>query len=189
VATHTLLEEAGFGKLSIEGIAARAGVGKATIYRWWPGKGVLAMEAFLAAVEPTIAFPSGDSAWADLSEQVHVLAKVYQGKTGQILREMIGSGLFDAETMQLFVEGYLNPRRSAARQVLERGVAQGEFRRGVDQNMVIDAIYGPIFHRMLVGHEPFDASFIDALLGLIRNGIATTPAHTAKAAAPRKRRA
>jgi AcrR family transcriptional regulator len=172
-ATHSLLEEIGFDKLSIEGVAARAGVGKATIYRWWRSKGALAMEAFLDAVAPTIAFPETASARADILAQIHKVARAYRGKTGRIVREMIGLGQFDAETIRVFVEGYLEPRRSAAKAVLQKGIAQGEFRTSIDLDVVVDALYGPIFHRMLTGHAPISDAFIDAHVTLILNSIST----------------
>jgi AcrR family transcriptional regulator len=167
-----LLEEIGFDKLSIEGVAARAGVGKATIYRWWPSKGALAMEAFLGAVAPTIAFPATASARNDMTTQIHKVAKAYRGKTGRIVREMIGLGQFDPETMRLFVEGYLEPRRSVAKAVLQRGVDQGEFRAAIDLDVIVDALYGPIFHRLLTAHATIGDRFIDTHVKLVLDSIA-----------------
>jgi len=175
-ATHALLEETGFDKLSLEGVAARAGVGKATIYRWWPSKGALAMEAFLRAVAPTIAFPATACARDDVTAQIHKVAKAYRGKAGRIIREMIGLGQFDPETMRLFVEGYLEPRRSAAKAALQRGVDQGEFRGAVDLEIVVDALYGPIFHRLLTAHAEISAPFVDAHVKLVLDGIAISKA-------------
>ncbi len=80
-ATHELLERDGFDGLSIEGVAARAGVGKTTIYRWWPTKGVLAVEAFLDAATPSIAFRRTRSAKADMRQQMRALAALYRGPT------------------------------------------------------------------------------------------------------------
>jgi AcrR family transcriptional regulator len=170
-ATHALLEEIGFDKLSVEGVATRAGVGKATIYRWWQSKGVLAMEAFLDAIAPTIAFPTTASARDDVLVQTCKVANAYRGKTGRIVCEMIALGQSDAETIRLFVEGYLEPRRSAAKVVLQRGIAQGEFRHGIDLDVVVDALYGPIFHRMLTTHAAIDDVFVDSLVTLILDSI------------------
>jgi AcrR family transcriptional regulator len=170
-ATQALLEEVGFGKLSLEGVAARAGVGKATIYRWWPNKGALTMEAFLRAVAPTIAFPATASARDDIAAQIHKVAKAYRGRPGRIVREMIGLGQFDPETMRSFVEGYLEPRRSTAKAALQRGIAQHRFRDTIDLDIVVDELYGPIFHRLLTGHAEIDARFIDAHVKLVLNSI------------------
>src|SRR5258707_15488944 len=80
-AVFALLEEEGFERLSIEGVAARAGVGKTTIYRWWPTKGVLVVEAFIEAVTPAIAFRQSGSARADIVRQMKALAKLHRGHT------------------------------------------------------------------------------------------------------------
>jgi len=69
--------------MSIEGVAARAGVGKATVYRWWSSKGVLAVEAFMEAIAPSIAFRETASARADIERQLKLLAKAYRGKAGE----------------------------------------------------------------------------------------------------------
>jgi AcrR family transcriptional regulator len=173
-ATHALLEEIGFDKLSLEGVAARAGVGKATIYRWWPNKGVLAMEAFLRAVAPTISFPTTGSARDDITTQIHKVVKAYRGKPGRIAREMIGLGQFDQGTMRLFVEGYLEPRRLAAKAALQRGIAQREFRCTIDLDIVVDALYGPIFHRLVCAHAEINAPFVEAHVALVLDSISNS---------------
>jgi AcrR family transcriptional regulator len=178
--TQTLLEDIGFEKLTIEGVAARAGVGKATIYRWWPSKGALVVEAFLTAVAPSTAFTMGDSASKDIRAQSRRLARAYNGKMGKIVREMIGSGQFDPETMRLFDEGYLKPRRAAAKQALRRGIAQGEFRRDIDLDAVVDVLYAPIFHRLLVGHASNNDRFVKSLVDLVLGGIELKMAKTAR---------
>lgn len=130
------------------------------------------MEAFLAAVSPTIAFSSTASARYDLLEQVHKVSAAYQGNAGRIVREMIGLGQSDPETMRLFVEGYLEPRRFSVKEVLRRGIDQGEFRAGLDLDLIVDAIYGPMFHRMLNGHASIGVDFVEAHIALILDAIA-----------------
>jgi AcrR family transcriptional regulator len=174
-ATADLLEEVGFDKLSIEGIAARAGVAKTTIYRWWHNKGVLALEAFLTAVSPKIAFTETAAPLEDLRAQVHRVGKLYRGKTGRILCELIALGQADAETHRQLLDGYLTPRRTVAKACLQRAIAQGVLRGDVDLDIMIDAIYGPIWYRMMLHHGPLDTAYIDALLDLALYGLTTLP--------------
>jgi len=169
-ATNQLLEEVGFSQLTIEGIAARAGVAKTTIYRWWNNKGSIAIEAFLKSTEPRISFPQSDSAIADIKEQVKTLAAVYQTQTGKIITELIAMGQENADTLHLFIEGYVKPRRSAAKAVLQRAIDLGEIRADVDLDVLVDAIYGPIFHRLLLGHERLDPAFAEANANLVLAG-------------------
>jgi AcrR family transcriptional regulator len=156
----------------IEGVAAKAGVGKATIYRWWSSKGAMIVEAFMRGVSPELAFPDTGSAAADIAQQMARLSKVYRGSTGRIVREMIAMGQFDPETLHLLSEGYLRPRREAAKEVLRRGITQGEFRPDIDLDVVIDALYAPIFHRLLIGHARTDAALLQFMTTTVLGGIA-----------------
>lgn len=173
-ATGVLLDEIGFDKLSLEGVAARAGVGKATIYRWWPNKSSLAMEALLREAGPDVAFPETESARHDIENQIRKLAKLYRGKTGRVVCEMIGLSQFDAETMRLFNDNYLDPRRGAVKQVLLRGIKNGEFKEDLDFDVIFDLLYGPIIQRMLMRHAGIDERHIDLHVALVLDGI--TPA-------------
>src|SRR3982074_1132456 len=146
--TYELLRTVGFHQMSIEGVAARAGVGKATIYRWWRSKGVLAVEAFMEAVAPSIAFRETSSARADIERQMKILAEAYRGRTGEIFTEMIGFSQCDAEMREAFFVGYLKPRREAAKAALQRGIDQGEFLPNLDLEALVDALYGPLIHRI-----------------------------------------
>lgn len=170
-ATYEQLQSVGFHQMSIEGVAARAGVGKATIYRWWSGKGVLAVEAFMEAVAPSIAFRETASARADIERQMKDLAKVYRGRTGEILAEMIGFSQGDREMREALFAGYLKPRREAAKAVLQRGIDQGEFLSGLDLETLVDALYGPLIYRMLTGFPPIDNHFVNQTRLAVFDGI------------------
>jgi AcrR family transcriptional regulator len=170
-ATYDLLKTVGFHQMSIEGVAARAGVGKATIYRWWSSKGVLAVEAFMEAVAPSIAFRETTSARADIERQMKLLAEAYRGKAGEILKEMIGFSQSDSEMREAFFVGYLKPRREAAKAALQRGIDQGEFQSNLDPEVLVDALYGPLIYRMLTGYYPIDNSFTNQIRRVVFEGI------------------
>lgn len=178
--TYELLQQNGFDRLTIEGVAAKAGVGKTTIYRWWPSRGALAVDAFLAVVSPQLSFHETASASDDIRWQIRRLVKVYGGEVGRTVREMIGSAQFDKKTLELFNEGYLKPRRTAAKEALDRGIKQGEFRADLDPEFIIDALYGPIYYRLLTGGAIGDESFLATIetfvLGSISIKDAAAPA-------------
>ncbi|WP_243366843.1 TetR/AcrR family transcriptional regulator [Fundidesulfovibrio soli] len=176
-AANSLLEESGYAKLSMEGIAARAGVSKATIYRWWPTKGAVAMEAFLGAISPRIAFPHTESAIADVTTQMRSLVRAYLGVDGRVVCELIALGQSEPETLASFVDGYLKPRRNAAKDALLRGVKSGEIRPDLDMDMLVDALYGPIFNRLLVRHLPLDEDYAEGVARIVFSGAgASAPA-------------
>src|SRR5258708_8688945 len=108
-ATYELLKAIGFHQMSIEGVASRAGVGKATIYRWWSSKGVLAVEAFMEAVAPSIAFRETGSARPDIERQMKNLSEAYRGLTCVIFTEMIGFSQSDPVMRDGVIGGFLNP--------------------------------------------------------------------------------
>lgn len=170
-AAYQILNETGFAGFTVEGVAARAGAGKATIYRWWKSKGTLAIEAFLVAVTPRLDQKrNGPSAIADLRAQVHHAASIYRGRTGQLLRELIALGQEDSQTSRRLRADFVEPRRMVAMQLLERAMASGELPPDTDVDVLADALWGPILHRLLVSHAPIDRGFIEKLLDLVLGG-------------------
>jgi AcrR family transcriptional regulator len=170
-AAFALMEEVGFDRMSIEGVAARAGVGKTTIYRWWESRGVLAVEAFLTTVEPAIAFHSSKSARDDMIAQMLALAELYRGPTGRFVREMIGSSQSDPAMRTAFHDLFLAPRRERAREVFRRGQAAGEFRADADADAAIDALYSPIYYRLLASDGPIGEVEVRQIAALVMDGL------------------
>ena len=168
---YQILRERGFAGFTVEGVAARAGAGKATIYRWWQTKGTLAIEAFLVGIAPRMdAVTPTQSAIADLRRQVHVAAMLYRGRVGRLLRELIALGQEDSETGRALRSDFVEPRRRAVLGLLERAQAAGELSTDTDIEVLADALWGPIFHRLLVSRMPLDRGFIDKLLDLVLAG-------------------
>lgn len=166
-----LLEEIGYARLSIDGIAARAGISKPTIYRWWTGKGAVVIEAFLADTSPLIAFPHTASAIADVKAQLRSVAMAYKGKAGRIIRDLIALGQDDPEALDMFISGYIEPRRRLAKEALQRCVDQGSIRPDINFDDAVDSLYSPIFFRLLVRHLPMDEDSIERHVDLILSGI------------------
>jgi len=171
-AAYELLESGGLVAFTIEAVAERSGAAKTTIYRWWPNKGALAMESFLRVAEQQSPFPETDSARADLRAHLHLFAKSLRGRAGRLL-----TGIVAEATRAAFIRSYVAPRRQAARALLERGIARGEFRTGLDVEGVCDALYGFFYMRLLLAHAPMDDAAVDRVLDLVLNGIGLEP-HT-----------
>jgi len=189
-AAYEMLEEHGMSSFTIEGVAARAGSAKTTIYRWWPSRESLAVAAFLEAALPQVAFPRSDSPITDIKTQMHRVAKVYRGKTGRVVRDLIAAGYCDPNAAHAFIEGYVKQRRAAVREVLERGIDSGEFPKDLNVEAAIDTLYGPIFYRLLVCHAPLDDAFIDSIADIALAGCAGgTPSSAARLNTGMNRRA
>ena len=164
---NDLLEEIGFSNMSVEGIAARAGVGKATIYRRWPNKAGVVMDAFLAATAKEIAFPDTGSAREDIRRQMRSVVKVLNGPRGQTIATLIGVVQSDNELAEAFRTRFVAVRRGEGKAVLQRGIANGEFNPNMDLESVLDCLYGPLYFRLLIGHEKPSAKYSDQLVDLV----------------------
>lgn len=169
--TLELLEEVGFVELKIEAVAARAGVGKTTIYRWWPSKAVLVADAFMSSVIRETRFPDTGSVREDLRAQMQRLASIFRGQRGRILRSLVGGGQSDPELIAAFRNRWLIPRRAEAFGILQRAIDRGQLPEKVDRNLLLDSLYGPLYFRMLVGHGPLNAAFVDGVCDTVVDGI------------------
>ena len=147
--TLELLETVGFHEFSVEGVAAKANVSKATVYRWWPNKAALIADSFASSAVEELHFPDTGSVRADLSNQMTRVVQVFRGRRGRMVSTMIGGGQFDPELLQAFRERFMRPRREEAYRTLQRAVERGELSRNVDFDLLLDALYGPIHMRFL----------------------------------------
>ncbi|GAB1538799.1 TetR/AcrR family transcriptional regulator [Scytonema sp. NUACC21] len=173
-ATAELLEEKGYSDICIEAIAARAGVGKQTIYRWWSCKAAVVMEAYAAKAAQNIPTPDTGSVKQDLYQILQQLFAVLTTTTGTAVRGLIAEAQLDPKLAEAFREQFLECRRQATRTILERGIERGELRSDLNIELVIDAIYGPIWYRLLLKHAPLDNLFAEELVNFLIIGIQAT---------------
>lgn len=165
-ATIALLSEVGFGGLTIDGIAARAGVGKATIYRHWSSKAEVAIEAFRAFIPP-IEDPDTGSFPEDVRRVLHQLADgLSNSPLAGILPSLVEAAERDAEVERLFKE-FGTTRRNVFRGVFSRAAARGELRDGLDHDLAIDLLVGPIFTRRLITRGPLNRKHANAVLDML----------------------
>jgi AcrR family transcriptional regulator len=174
--TLSLLGKNGFSELAIEDIAARARVGKATVYRWWPNKAALIADAFASDTTRKLHFPDTGSLRADMSRQMRQVIKIFLSPRGRIVSAILAGGQSDRELIAAFRERFLWPRRHEAYATLRRGIDRGELPSDVDLDLVLDSLYGPIYMRFLIGHDKLTRDFVDRLCDLVLRG--ARPRHT-----------
>lgn len=172
--TLTVLEKSGFADLTIEEIAGRAAVGKATVYRWWPNKGALIADAFASSTKRRLRFPDTGSVYTDMSRQMRQLVKVLRSRRGRIVSAILAAGQSDKDLIAAFRDRFLWPRRREAYATLERGIRRGELRKHVDPDLVLDSLYGPIYMRFLIQHDRLTPEFVDRLCALVLSGARPT---------------
>lgn len=147
-----LLERKPLRKVTADAIAQRAGVSKATIYKWWSNKSLVALDAFLAGMTERVAMPDTGSAERDFTEQLQSVMEFYASPLGHLFGQFIAEGQTDPALLALFRERFLYSRREAAKVMWRRGVDRGEILPELDSEVVLDLIYGPMVFRLLAGH-------------------------------------
>ena len=170
-----LLLDQGLHAMSMDAVAERAGVSKATIYRWWPSKELLALDALATEWQvtgPAVTRDTG-SLRGDLLARLRPWLRQLRDKPyGRVVAGLVATAQADDEFAELYLERFVRPRRDAMRPVLLRAIDRGEIPRSVDLEIALDLIYGPIYHRMLHGHAPLDERFARNLVDTILAGIA-----------------
>jgi AcrR family transcriptional regulator len=162
-----LKQVGGFAELSIEAIADDAGVGKTTVYRWWPTKAALVIDAFSASADEELRFPDTGDVCSDMSLQMRRLIRIFRSDRGKIVAALLAGGQSDAELIEAFRERFLFPRRRQAYRTLQRGIDRGELPKDSDLDLILDSLYGPIYMRFLIRHAKLDESFADEICGVV----------------------
>jgi AcrR family transcriptional regulator len=167
--------EHGFDGLTIEGIAARAGVGKTTIYRRWSSVWAIVMDAVMAEVTHISPVLERATARESFTLSIKLVAKSFRGKTGKLLRPLIGRAQVDESLRAAIAERWLTERRKLSRQMVQRGIDSGELRADLDPDVVLDALYGPLYHRLLLPYDGTDVrlsdAYVDALIATVFGGL------------------
>jgi AcrR family transcriptional regulator len=169
--TLELLKQSGFADLSIESIAAHAGVGKATVYRWWPNKGGLVMDAFVSVAEEELSFPPTGSVEKAIREQMKKWSSIFGGPLGRVIAAVIGAGQSEPEMLEAFQNYYVEPRRREARELLKQAIENGEIRPDLNPDLILDILYGPLYFRLLIKSGPLTLAFIDQVFEIVWPGL------------------
>jgi AcrR family transcriptional regulator len=170
-AAADLLAEGGLAAASIEAIAARAGVSKVTIYKWWPSRGAVAVDAYFHRYQQTIQVEDTGDVAHDLAMQIRALIQAFRGRAGRVMTELIGQAQSDPALAEVLRSRWLQPRREAAAGVLQRYVDRGEIRPDIDAGIVMDQLYAPVYYRLAMQHEPLFDELADTLVANLLDGI------------------
>ena len=161
-AAYEILVEEGLARFSVEAVARRSGVARTTIYRWWPSKGLLAVESFLEAFQVQLAFETTSSPEKDFRALVRSLARALGGPAGRVAASVMAEAQRDPLVQRQFLEEFSVPLRSRSREVVRAGIDRGRFRRDLDIARVLDAAVGAVYLRLLFG-LPLDQAWADAM--------------------------
>lgn len=167
-ATLEILQEVGYSRLTVEGVAARAGVGKTTVYRWWPSKASLVIETLDRYLDLPPLDPSGDVR-ADLRALIQRIADTFAGAPlGEVLPALAVDLIRDPDAAEQF-RRMIGPRRAANAAVLYHAAGRGELPHDIDPHALLDILAGTILYRTLIRSAP-TPTLIDQLIGLVLDG-------------------
>ena len=165
-----LVTAVGYGKVTIEAIAARAGVGKQTIYRWWPSKGAVVFDAFLALNEGDTGLALPDS--GDLDADLRALLKatfddLVDPRFEPTYRALHAEIQHDAALATDLVERLLGPLLRSTEDRLRSAQRTGQLAPDVDLRVAVELLYGPVFHRWLLRTGPLTPEYADTVVALV----------------------
>jgi AcrR family transcriptional regulator len=171
-AALSLCRERGFAKVTVEGIAARAGVGKQTIYRWWPSKGAVLLDA-LEGVAARIPTADTGEVLADMRTRLAQVVDLYADESfGPLLAALIGEAQHDPSLHADFLERYLKPRRAQAVLVLKIAQQDGQLPGDLNLDDISDLIFGAVYHRLLLRNGPLNKAYAHFVVDTVLSGYA-----------------
>lgn len=173
-AAREVLREHGFGGATVEAIAARAGVGKAAIYRRWKSREELLVDVSSADI-PDIPCPDTGSLRGDLLDVFTQLAKqVATSETASYLGDIIAEAARNPVMAEHFA-ATLERRRSMCGEAVHRAADRGDLRDGIDPELVIELVSGPIFYRKLFTATPADDAYVERVVDAVLRGVLADP--------------
>lgn len=161
----------GYAKVTVEAIAAAAGVGKQTIYRWWPSKAAVVLEALNDRTGPFSGVPDTGDVVADMVVAAQGVVEALGTDLGTIWRGLVADAQGDARLAGDLLTEFLEPRNKSWQDRLDRAVAAGELRADVPTRTMVELLFGPVYYRLLLGTDPLDPDDTTARVEWLLNGL------------------
>lgn len=171
-AARALLAQGGIVAVTIEAIASRAGVSRPTVYRSWPNAHAVAMAALMEMSETPLPSAGRKSAIAVLRHQLRAVAEIFSTPLGRSVASMLAAAESETELSKSFRNHFIFERREEARALLQQAIRNGEIRKSIDLDAALDLLYGPLFYRLIADPGTLKASYTDAVMKLVLDGIA-----------------
>lgn len=172
-ATNKLLLQTSVQELSIESIAKKAKVGKTTIYRWWPNKTAIVMDALSNQPGMQTPLPTASSHKEAVLMQLEKLIRLIDSNNGKTIAQLFSEAQASEASLKIFKDNLLEPLMDAIIYSLEEGQKIGEFREGISPTLAADMLCGPIFFRLMAHPEDLNESFRKRYPGEAIKSVAT----------------
>jgi AcrR family transcriptional regulator len=169
-----LVHELGPRTVTVNDIAAAAGVGRQTIYRWWPSKSAVIMDALVELTDPPpVDHP--DSTYESIRLQMRRVARMFASRNGELIRELVADSQGDPKVAEDFRNRFFAHRRARGAATIEEGILKGELRSDLNVEQTLDILYGPLWLRLLIGHASLNPSAADQILELVWPSLSGIP--------------
>ncbi len=173
-AAAELLVTGGIDAVTMEAIAARAQVSKATVYKWWPSRAHVMLESFFSRSTHTIVVDPSLNLIEQLTAQLGSLALLFRDTdSGPLMADLVAAAQADPDIREALEERWLRPRRQVASGLLAAAVAEGELNAGTDIPAAVDQLFAPVYYRLLMGHEPLHDTLAATLVRQLLDGLRT----------------
>jgi AcrR family transcriptional regulator len=159
-----LVGEVGYARLTIEGIAARSGAGKQTIYRWWPSKADVLFDALATKADLHVPVSDQGSYPADLRAFLDASFRLASPVVVEVLRALMAQAQVDEGFGERFRQSFLQRRRDALGEIVQRARGRGDLPPGISAGTVADIVFGVLWYRVLTTHEPPADSLAEELV-------------------------
>ena len=169
-AVHDLLQETSVRDLTMEAVAKRARVSKPTLYKWWPSKAALVFSMFHERLDREGSMPEAATVEAVLRARMAHLVRAFNGLFGKVMAELIAEGQSDPAVLRELHDRHIGPQRAATIVDIERGKASGEFASSANPELLVDAIFGPMYYRLLLRLTPLPEEYGEELIDQVLYG-------------------
>ncbi len=170
-ATAAIMKEEGIPGVTIEAVAARAGVGKPTIYRYWANANELAMAALMETAPAKPATAGAEDPLTRVHAILYRIAETFAHTTGRYVASMLASAHEDSEVSKAFRSHFIRARREEAALELEAAQAAGAIRADADLTLALDMLFGAVFYRLLMHQGPMDTVYMDRMFNALMAGL------------------
>ncbi len=171
-ATRAILADSGMRALTVEAVAARAGVAKTTIYRRWHSKDELALAVLLDMVRTVVAVPDLDDTRKELvafvDGAVTILGTTIMGK---VMQGLVSELAANPDLATAFREQVVAMRIAEVRRLVERGIARGDLRADVDIDLAHELMFGPVYYRLFLSGAPLEAGLAERIVDAVLPGL------------------
>ena len=173
-AAAALMAERGLAAATIDAIRDRSGVSKTTIYKYWPNRLCVAVDAFAERLSTDVSLPDTGTARGDFTQQVRRVSVFYDSPVGHVFTELLAHALQDPQALALLHERFFASRQQGIRELWNQAVSRGEVRHDIDPDLAVDLLFGPVMWRLTSGRPPMTDRETDAVVDLVFTGVRAT---------------